>query len=187
LKVKASAALSALLSAVLAVPTLAFAQLPSSPSLGIAEGRCRPGENGPSLIVNLVGLKDRAGNLKAELYPANDTDFLADDNILINAGKTFRRVVMDVPQTGPVQLCIRAPGPGVYGLTVLHDRDRDRKFNLSRSTGDGIGFGGNPKSQGPFKPKIANAKVTVGNGPTPVTIAMLYRTGLLSLGRLKDN
>jgi uncharacterized protein (DUF2141 family) len=187
LKVKASVALSALLSAVLAVPTLAFAQLPSSPSLGIAEGRCRPGENGPSLIVNLVGLKDRAGNLKAELYPANDTDFLADDNILINAGKTFRRVVMDVPQTGPVQLCIRAPGPGVYGLTVLHDRDRDRKFNLSRSTGDGIGFGGNPKSQGPFKPKIANAKVTVGNGPTPVTIAMLYRTGLLSLGRLKDN
>ena len=187
MKVKASAALSALLSAVLAVPTLAFAQLPSSPSLGIAEGRCRPGENGPSLIVNLVGLKDRAGNLKAELYPANDTDFLADDNILINAGKTFRRVVMDVPQTGPVQLCIRAPGPGVYGLTVLHDRDRDRKFNLSRSTGDGIGFGGNPKSQGPFKPKIANAKVTVGNGPTPVTIAMLYRTGLLSLGRLKDN
>jgi uncharacterized protein (DUF2141 family) len=187
LKVKASAALSALLSAVLAVPTLAFAQMPSSPSLGIAEGRCRPGENGPSLIVNLVGLKDRAGNLKAELYPANDTDFLADDNILINAGKTFRRVVMDVPQTGPVQLCIRAPGPGVYGLTVLHDRDRDRKFNLSRSTGDGIGFGGNPKSQGPFKPKIANAKVTVGNGPTPVTIAMLYRTGLLSLGRLKDN
>ena len=187
MKVKASVALSALLSAVFAVPTLAFAQLPSSPSLGIAEGRCRPGENGPSLIVNLVGLKDRAGNLKAELYPANDTDFLADDNILINAGKTFRRVVMDVPQTGPVQLCIRAPGPGVYGLTVLHDRDRDRKFNLSRSTGDGIGFGGNPKSQGPFKPKIANAKVTVGNGPTPVTIAMLYRTGLLSLGRLKDN
>ena len=187
MKVKASAALSALLSAVLAVPTLAFAQLPSSPSLGIAEGRCRPGENGPSLIVNLVGLKDRAGNLKAELYPANDTDFLADDDILINAGKTFRRVVMDVPQTGPVQLCIRAPGPGVSGLTVLHDRDRDRKFNLSRSTGDGIGFGGNPKSQGPFKPKIANAKVTVGNGPTPVTIAMLYRTGLLSLGRLKDN
>ena len=169
------------------LPIAALAQVPSSPSLGIAEGRCRPGESGPSLIVNLVGLKDRAGNLKAEIYPANDTDFLADDNILINAGKTFRRVVIEVPQSGSVQLCIRAPGPGVYGFTVLHDRDRDRKFNLSRSTGDGIGFGGNPKSQGPFKPKIAIAKVTVGNGPTPVTVAMLYRTGLRSLGRLKDN
>lgn len=167
--------------------TSAMAQVPSSPNLGMAEGRCRPGESGPSLIVTLVGMKDRAGNLKAELYPANDTDFLADDNILINAGKTFRRVVVDVPQSGPVQLCIRAPAAGIYGLTVLHDRDKDRKFNLSRSTGDGIGFGGNPKSQGPFKPKIAIARVTVGNGPTPVNIILLYRTGLFSLGRLKEN
>ena len=169
------------------LPVAAFAQVPSSPSLGMAEGRCRPDESGPSFIINLVGLKDRAGNLKAELYPANDTDFLADDNILLNAGKTFRRVVIDVPQTGPVQLCIRAPAAGTYGLTVLHDRDKDRKFNLSRSTGDGIGFGANPTSQGPFKPKIAVARAAVGNGPTPITIAMLYRTGLLSLGRLKGN
>ncbi len=176
---------SILLSALL--PVTAFAQVPSSPNLGIAEGRCRPGESGPSLIVTLVGMKDRAGDLKAELYPANDTDFLQDDNILINAGKTFRRVVVAVPQSGPVQLCIRAPAAGTYGLTVLHDRDRDRKFNLSRTTGDGIGFGGNPKSQGPFKPRIAIARVTVGNGPTPVNVIMLYRTGLLSLGRLHTN
>ncbi len=171
----------------LLMPVAAFAQVPSSPSLGIAEGRCRPGESGPSLIVNLVGLKDRAGNLKAELYPANDSDFLADDNILLNAGKTFRRVVIDVPPTGAVQLCIRAPAAGTYGLTVLHDRDKDRKFNLSRSTGDGIGFGANPASQGPFKPKIAVARVAVGSEPTSVNVIMLYRTGLLSLGRLKGN
>ncbi|UVO55390.1 DUF2141 domain-containing protein [Sphingomonas sp. SUN039] len=169
------------------LPVAAFAQVPSSPNLGMAEGRCRPGESGPSFIVTLVGLKDRAGNLKAELYPANDTDFLADDNVLLNAGKTFRRVVVDVPQSGPVQICIRAPAAGTYGLTVLHDRDKDRKFNLSRTTGDGIGFGGNPTSQGPFKPKIAIARATVGNGPTPVNVIMLYRTGWLSLGRLKAN
>lgn len=169
----------------LLLPVAAFAQVPSSPSLGIAEGRCRAGESGPAFLINLVGLKDRAGNLKAELYPANDADFLADDNILLNAGKTFRRVVMDVPESGPVQICIRAPAAGTYGLTVLHDRDKDRKFNLSRTTGDGIGFGGNPASQGPFKPKIAIARATVGNDPTPVNVIMLYRTGLLSLGRLK--
>lgn len=169
----------------LLAPVAAEAQLPSSPSLGIAEGRCRPGESGPSVLVNLIGLKDRAGNLKAELYPANDADFLADDNILLNAGKTFRRAVIDVPQTGPVQMCLRAPAAGTYALTVLHDRDKDRKFNLSRTTGDGIGFGANPTSQGPFKPKAANARVVVGAGPTPVTVHLLYRTGLLSLGRLK--
>lgn len=169
------------------LPVVATAQVPSSPSLGTAEGRCRPGESGPSLLVNMLGLKDRAGNMKVELYPANDTDFLADDNVLINAGKTFRRVLVGVPPSGPVQVCIRAPAPGTYGLTVLHDRDKDGKFNLSRTTGDGIGFGANPTSQGPFKPRVAVARVTVGAGPTPVNIIMLYRTGLLSLGRLKAN
>jgi uncharacterized protein (DUF2141 family) len=166
------------------LPAAALAQVPSSPSLGIAEGRCRPGESGPALMITAVGLKDRRGTLKAELYPANDTDFLADDNVLINAGKTFRRVVVDVPGSGPVQVCLRAPAAGVYGLSLLHDRDRDRRFNKARD-GDGVGFGANPASQGPFKPRIAVGRVTVGNGPTPVTVRMMYRNGLLSVGPLK--
>ena len=163
------------------VPVSALAQLPSSPSLGITEGRCRPGETGPSFIVTATGLKDRGGTMKVELYPANDTDFLQDDNILINAGKTFRRVVVDVPATGPVQLCIRAPGPGPWALSLLHDRDGNRKFGLSV---DGVGFPGNPASLGPSKPKVAFARVTVGAGPTPVNIRVMYRRGLFSFGPL---
>ena len=105
------------------LPVTAFAHVPSSPTLGMAEGRCRAGESGPSFIVTATGLKDRGGTMKVELYPANDRDFLQDDNILINTGKAFRRVVIDVPSTGPVQLCIRAPGPGTWALSLLHDRD----------------------------------------------------------------
>jgi len=172
-----------ILSVVLATTTPALAQVKSSPSLGRAEGRCRPGESGPSLIVNVTGLKDRAGTLKAELYPANDTDFLADDNVLINQGKTFRRVLVDIQQTGMAQLCIRAPAAGSYGLTLLHDRDSNRKFGASI---DGVGFGSNPASLGPFKPKIAVARVTVGNGPTRISVRMLYRSGLVSFGPLKQ-
>ena len=171
-------ALSALL------PAVALAQVPSSPSLGMAEGRCRPGESGPSLLITVTGMRDRKGTMKAELYPANDHDFLADDNVLINEGKTFRRVVIDVPESGPVTLCLRAPAAGTYGLSLLHDRDRDRRFNKSYD-GDGIGFGGNPTSLGPFKPRIAIGRVIVGAGPTPVTVRMLYRNGLLSFGLLK--
>ncbi len=167
-----------------ALPVVLFAQVPSSPSLGIAEGTCRPGETGPALAITISGLKDRQGNLKAELYPGNDTDLLKDDNILINEGKTFRRVVVDVPDTGPVQMCIRAPAPGVYGLVVLHDRNRDRHFDKSYD-GDGLGLGNNPSSQGPFKPRISSARVTVGGGVTPVTVRMLYRQGLFSLSPLK--
>jgi uncharacterized protein (DUF2141 family) len=158
------------------------AQVPSTPSLGIAEGRCRAGEPGPAFLVNVIGLKDRGGTMKAELYPANDTDFLADDNVLINARKTFRRVVIDVPATGNVQLCIRAPSAGAYGLSLLHDRDANRKFGLSI---DGVGFGSNPASLGPFKPKIAVGRVVAGAGVTPITVRMLYRRGLISFGPIK--
>ena len=163
------------------MPAAALAQLPSSPTLGIAEGRCRPGESGPAFIVTASGLKDRGGTMKIELYPANDTDFLQDDNILINAGKTFRRVVVDVPATGPVQLCIRAPGAGPWALSLLHDRDGNRKFGLSV---DGVGFPGNPASLGPSKPKVAFARVVAGGGPTPVNIRVMYRRGLFSFGPL---
>ncbi len=164
------------------MPTVASAQLKSTPTLGIAEGRCRAGEAGPAFIITVTGLKDRGGTMKAELYPANDTDFLADDNILLNAGKTFRRVVADVPAEGALQLCIRAPAAGTFALSLLHDRDGNRKFGLST---DGVGFGGNPESLGPAKPKVAIARVVAGRGITPVNVRMMYRRGLFSFAPIK--
>lgn len=158
--------------------------LPSTPDLGKGEARCRPAENGPSFLLDIVGLKDRKGRLKAEVYPANDRDFLADDNILISQGKTFRRVEVPVPATGAVpaevavQLCVRLPAPGRYAVSVLHDRDGNRKFGLSV---DGVGFGGNPKL-GMSKPKAETATIDAGHGPTRHRIMMNYRRGLLSFG-----
>jgi uncharacterized protein (DUF2141 family) len=156
----------------LLVPAVASAQLKSSPNLGIAEGRCRPNEPGPAFLITVVGLKDRGGTMKAELYPANDTDFLADDNILLNAGKTFRRVVIDVPASGPVQICIRAPSPGAFALALLHDRDSNRRA------------AGNPKSVTLRQPRASEARAVVGNGVTPVEIRMMYRRGLFSFAPL---
>jgi len=156
--------------------------VPSSPDLGKAEGRCRPGEQGPALLVRVDGLKDRNGNLKLEVYPANDKDFLQDDNILINEGKVFRRVEQPVGTASPVELCVRIPGPGTYAVSVLHDRDGNRKFGLSV---DGIAFTGNPKL-GLSKPKAAQSSVAVsGNGLSRVSVVMNYRTGLMRFGPLR--
>lgn len=150
----------------------------SSPDLGKAEGRCRTPEHGAAFVVEVEGLKDRKGRLKLELYPANDTDFLADDNVLLNAGKAFRRVEITLPASGPVELCIRAPGPGTYALSLLHDRDGNRKFGLSS---DGIGFSANPKL-GWSKPKAAAVATRIGADPTRLRIVMNYRRGLMSFG-----
>lgn len=154
----------------------------SSPDLGKAAGQCRPGEQGPSFVVSVAGLKDRRGRLKLELYPANDDDFLADDNVLVQAGKPFARVEIDTPRTDDVVMCIRAPSAGTFALSLLHDRDSNRKFGLSV---DGIGFAGNPKI-GWSKPMASTASATVGSGPAYIRIVMNYRHGLFSLRPLGD-
>ena len=157
---------------------LATAPIPSTPELGKAEGICRPNEAGAAYLVDVRGLKDRAGRLKLELYPATDADFLADDNLLVGAGKPFRRIEAPVPDSGPVQLCIRAPGPGVYALSLLHDRDANRRFALSV---DGVGFANNPRLS-LSKPRAAAASAAVGSSPTRITIIVNYRRGLFSFG-----
>ncbi len=155
--------------------------IPSSPELGKAEGHCRPGETGPAVVVTAAGLKDRQGLIRAEVYPAVEGEFLADDNVLVMARKTFRRVESAIPASGPVQLCVRLPGPGTYALMLLHDRDGNRKFGLSS---DGIGFPGNPRL-GISKPKAAAASFTAGRGITDITIVLNYRRGLFSFGPLQ--
>ncbi|HTI31031.1 MAG TPA: DUF2141 domain-containing protein [Sphingomonas sp.] len=168
----------ALLLAPLAFGSTAALALPSTPSLGLAEGHCATPETRPSFLVTVLGLKDRTGRLRLELYPDNDSDFLADDNQLVAAHKTFARVDEAVPPSGPMTLCIRVPQPGWYTLSLLHDHNGDRKFTLST---DGIGFPNNPKL-GWSKPKAAAARALARNGPTALQIRLNYRRGLFSFG-----
>ena len=154
---------------------------PSSPSLGTAEARCRPNEPGPAIVVDVTGLKDRRGRLKLEAYPSNERDFLADDNVLVMAGKVFRRVERPLSGQGDVRLCIRVPAPGAYSLALLHDRDSNRRFGLSS---DGIGFPNNPRL-GLSRPSAAATRVMAGPGLTRIRIVMNYRRGL-SFGPLRQ-
>jgi uncharacterized protein (DUF2141 family) len=155
--------------------------IPSTPSLGVAEARCRPNEPGPAIIVDVAGLRDRQGRLKLEAYPSNDADFLADDNVLVMAGKVFRRVDRPLLAQGDVRLCIRVPAPGAYSLSLLHDRDSNRRFGLSS---DGIGFPNNPRL-GLSRPSAAATRVMAGPGLTRIRIVMNYRRGL-SFGPLRQ-
>ncbi len=141
---------------------------------------CRPNEHGPALEAQIVGLKDRIGTIRIELYPPNDPEFLSNSRLLVDAGKDFRRVDMPLPPSGPVTLCIRAPHAGEYAVTVLHDRHGIGKFNLMSA---GAGFGNNPRL-GFSQPKAALATMTIGPGVTTTRIVLNYFHGL-SFGPLR--
>ncbi|KQN35375.1 DUF2141 domain-containing protein [Sphingomonas sp. Leaf38] len=145
--------------------------------LGSDAAACRPGE-GPAIAVEITGLKDRTGALKLELYPGDEADFLKDDRDLIAAGKTFRRVVVPTPASGPATMCIRVPRPGRYALLLTHNRDGKNKFSV---WSDGAGFASNVKL-GRSRPKVEQALVEVGAGVTSVQIAAQYLRGLGGFG-----
>lgn len=159
-----------------ALPTIASAQ---PRVLGSDAAACSTG--GPAIRVNVVGLKDRTGDLKLELYPATEEDFLKDDHDLVAQGKVFRRVTADMPAAGDIMMCIRVPRPGRYALLFTHNRDGRNKFNF---WSDGAGFPSNQRL-GRAKPKLAQAVIDVPAGVVTTTIRAQYLRGLGGFSPIK--
>jgi uncharacterized protein (DUF2141 family) len=153
----------------LGAPTVAHADM-----LGSDRAACTAG-GGSAIRVNVLGLKDRTGRLKLELYPATEDDFLKDDRDLKKEGKFFRRIWADTPAgEGQVSMCIKAPKPGRYALLFTHDRDGKNKFNFWR---DGAGFPSNHRL-GRSRPDLAEAIIEVGSDMAVTNIRVQYMRGL---------
>jgi len=167
------------LSLALAAAIVATAGAPAARAqvLGSDAAACNTGQ-GPAVRVAITGLKDMRGELKLELYPANEDDFLAGEDELTAQGKPFRRVTVPVPAGGGATMCIRVPRPGRWALFVGHDRDGKRKFNF---WSDGAGFPSNRRI-GRAKPKLADALIDVGPGITTTSVRMQYLRGLGGFG-----
>ena len=149
----------------------------SAQILGSDAEACAPGR-GSAIQVNITGLKDRTGELKLELYPANEEDFLKDDRDLIREKKLFRRVRVPTPASGSIAMCMRVPRPGRYALLFTHNRDGKNKFSI---WSDGAGFATN-RRLGRSRPKVDEAIVDVGGGVAVVTIRAQYLRGLGGFG-----
>jgi len=162
----------AVLAAAGLVATAVAGALPKA-ERGRTEADCRPGEKGPAVEVQVDGMKDRAGSIYLEVYPPNDSDFLASDKRLIAEGKLFRRVPLSPIPQGAIRLCVRVPAPGSYSIIVVHDRDDDGRFSVWR---DGIGI---PGRSGPLtgRPPAAAARIDAGAGLTVARIVLAYRRG----------
>lgn len=153
--------------------TLLLSAALSTSALPLSAGCIQPGSH-PTIEIEIVGFKDRKGLLRMELYPDNDTDFLAHDVDLIRAGKFFRRTEIHVPADGPVTVCFALPKPMRIAVLVHHDRDASRRFSVAP---DGIGFAGNPRL-GWRKPRASSVSLLVPSGGTRTRVVLNYQCGL---------
>jgi uncharacterized protein (DUF2141 family) len=127
---------------------------------------CAPGAPGPAALVTVEGFKDRAGQLRIAIYPANEADFLA-------PARYVQRLDTPLTAGGSMTVCAPVPAPGDYVVVALHDRDRNGKLGPFR---DGAGFSRNPKL-GLAKPKIETVRVRL-DAVTPLSITLNYLQGL---------
>lgn len=159
---------------------LAFATAPlGAETVGGDAAYCETGR-GPAIQANVLGLKDRAGEIWFELYPATEADFLRPDMDLVAEGKTFRRTRARLPASGPVSICIRVPHAGRYSVMVRHNRIGKDKFSI---WSDGVGFPDNRK-MGRNRPKFSQALIDAGPGVTAATIRLQYLRGFGGFGPL---
>jgi hypothetical protein len=168
----------------IAAAALPVALLPlavTAQTVGEDSALCNGGK-GPAIQANIVGMKDRAGEVKLEIYPANETDFLRDDYLLKQEHKLFRRITALTPKSGAVSLCIKVPGPGRYAILFTHNRDSQSKFNF---WSDGAGFPGNQR-MGRSRPKLAYAIIDAGPGITTTNIRAQYLRGLGGFSPMGD-
>ncbi len=127
---------------------------------------CTHGASGPAALVTAHGFKDRRGNVRVAVYPANEEDFLA-------SGKYVQRLDTPVTPSGSMTICAPVPIAGPYIVAVLHDRDANGKFGAFH---DGVGFSRNPKL-GLAKPRISAVTVQI-DGVTEMSVELNYMHGL---------
>lgn len=137
-------------------------------------GHCDGGK--AAILVRVSGFKTREGELRLDLYDGNP------DNWLVGGKKIHKVHMYPIPQSGPVDVCVKVPGPGTYAFGLQHDVNRD--YRLTRI--DGGAFSNNARvTLLQRKPRHSSAAFTVGNRTKRVGIRLLYLRGL-SIGPTKN-
>lgn len=151
----------------LAAGVLALPAFVSANILGPAPATCNAGEEA-SILVKVSGFKNRAGKIRVRTFGGSPETYF-------DKRKALKRVEYPMPTTGPVEVCVPVPGPGVYAVDVRHDINSNGDTDRS----DGAGASGNPKITlfdiiFGRKPPARQVQVSVGNGTAVVPIVVRY-------------
>lgn len=131
---------------------------------------CERGD-GPAILVNVVGFKNRAGTVRARTFGGSPSTWFDKKHFL-------KRTLTDVPSSGSVAICMPVPQAGTYAVDIRHDING----NSDTDRADGAGASGNP----PIslfdilfgrRPPASKVAVQVGPGVTPITVVLKYLSG----------
>ncbi len=126
---------------------------------------------GPSILVKVVGLKNRAGAVRIRLFGG-------DPKTYFDKRHALQRIEFDVPKSGEIERCIATPRAGPYAIDVRHDANSNGKSDRA----DGAGASGNPDVSlldviFKRRPPTSIVQINVGRGVTVVTIIVKYLSG----------
>lgn len=126
--------------------------------------RCAAGK-GPAVLVSVRGVKETAGKIRVQSYPANSSAWLA-------KGRWLHRIESRA-NAGSMSFCVPVPAEGKYGIAVRHDRNANGKTDISQ---DGGGFSNNPSISilNLGKPSVTKVAFQAGPGVTKITINLKY-------------
>ncbi len=126
--------------------------------------RCAAGK-GPAVLVSVRGVKESAGRIRVQSYPATGSAWLA-------KGRWLHRVETRA-NAGNMSFCVPVPSEGKYGIAVRHDRNANGKTDISQ---DGGGFSNNPSINilNLGKPAVSKVAFQAGPGVTRISINLRY-------------
>ena len=150
------------------VAIAAFASISGAAAAGSAisndMSRCNTG-NGPAVLVSVHGVKEAAGRIRVQSYPASSGAWLT-------KGRWINRVESRA-NSGTMHFCVPVPAAGKYGIAVRHDRNANGKTDISQ---DGGGFSNNPSINilNLGKPSVGKVAFYAGTGVTKININLKY-------------
>ena len=139
--------------------------------LGPDSAKCGSG-SGPAVLVKVSGLKSRVGKLRVRTFSG------AKPSAWFNKKMALKRVEVDIPDGGPIEICMPVPSAGGYVVDLRHDLNNNGDTDKS----DGAGASGNPTiSMFDFflgrKPPASKVVVQVGEGVVAISVVMKYIQG----------
>jgi uncharacterized protein (DUF2141 family) len=117
------------------------------------------------LVVNLHGVRDHVGNIRASLYRDPET-FRKEDKAL--------KVISLPAAKGDAKVIFDGLPPGRYAIMAYHDENADQKLNLrfGMFPTEGYGLSNNPKVMGP--PRFSDSAFDVAGPETSIAIRLAY-------------